>query len=144
MIPKLSVTTVWDLRGAARSNARWAGVGPARQPAGRVATRPRQHARPVLFGQHHIEANGQASDVTKRPSGGYARQSGYVTVKGSRVEIVFTSVLADPANPATYSPDHFYCTIQSAQAMSCSNTDSAGSTSNSFAVVRVGDPPRGK
>jgi hypothetical protein len=88
-----------------------------------------------------IEANGHASDVTKRPAGTYARQSGYVTVSGSKMEIVFTSVVADPA---PYSPDHFYCTIQSDQALSCSNTDVAGSNSNTFAVVRVGAPLRGK
>jgi len=141
MIPKLRVTAVWI---CAALLAATVDVPASAQSVNLQGVW--QHARVNTRGQSYsgnitIEANGQASDVTKRPSGGYARQSGYVTVKGSKVEIVFTSVLADPANPAIYSADHFYCTIQSAQAMSCSNTDIAGSTSNSFAVVRVGPPP---
>src|SRR5476651_1886590 len=122
MIPKLSVTTVWIC--AALLAATLDGPASA-QPVNLQGVW--QHARVNTRGQSYsgnitIEANGQASDVTKRPAGTYARQSGYVTVSGSKVEIVYTSVVGDPP---PYVADHFYCTIQSYRALSCGNTDAA-------------------
>jgi hypothetical protein len=89
-------------------------------------------------GNINIDGNSQASDVTRTPLGTVA-QTGYVTSSGGKVEIVFTKAVR---NGPSYNPDHFYCTVQSAQAMSCSNTDVAGSSSSTFAVLRVGQTLR--
>ena len=87
-------------------------------------------------GNINIDSAGQASDVTQVPSGGAVAQTGYVSVNGSKVEIVFTKAV--PSRGGTYNADHFFCTVQSATAMSCSNTDVAGSQSYTFALLRVG------
>jgi hypothetical protein len=89
-------------------------------------------------GNINIDAHGQASDVTKSRLGPVA-QTGYIKSADSSIEIVFTKAVRDGP---TYNPDHFYCTVQSAQAMSCSNTDVAGSSSYTFALLRVGPPGR--
>lgn len=91
-------------------------------------------------GNISINANGSATDVTHRQSGADVAQSGFVTMSGSKVEIVFDKAV--PAGPPTYNPDHFYCTIQSDRAMTCSNTDIKGTTSYQFSLVRVGNPGR--
>lgn len=87
-----------------------------------------------------IETGNQASDVTKRFSGPDVAQTGYISVNGSEVDIVFTKAI--PSGPPTYNPDHFHCTIQSDRAMSCGNVDSKGTSSYRFALVRVGEPRR--
>jgi hypothetical protein len=89
-------------------------------------------------GNINIDARGQASDVTKSRLGPVA-QTGYIKSAGNSIEIIFTKAVRDGPD---YNPDHFYCTIQSAQAMSCSNTDVAGSASYTFALLRVGQPGR--
>ncbi|MFI5002048.1 MAG: hypothetical protein ACHQK9_19375, partial [Reyranellales bacterium] len=87
-------------------------------------------------GNINIDARGQASDVTKSRLGPVA-QTGFIKSAGNSVEIIFTKAVR---NGPPYNPDHFYCTIQSAQAMSCSNTDVVGSSSSTFALLRVGKP----
>src|SRR5689334_1509282 len=87
-----------------------------------------------------IGAGGKASDVTHRPNNQTAAQSGYVTIKGNSVEIVFTEAI--PSGTLPYNPDHFRCTVQSAQLLNCANVDSAGSAGPPFPLTRVANRPR--
>ena len=90
-------------------------------------------------GNINIDASSQASDIIKSSRGTDIAQTGYVKRDGAKVEIVFTKAVRD--GPA-YNPDHFYCTVQSEVALSCSNVDNAGSSGSVFAVLRVGQAPR--
>jgi len=52
------------------------------------------------------------------------------------VEVIFTSVLNRSQLRHEYAPDHFYCTLESAQAMSCRNNDQRGTSTNAFRMSR--------
>jgi hypothetical protein len=104
-----------------------------------------QYARVNTKGESYsgnitIDARGQASDVTKSPLGRDVAQTGCVKVSGGAVDIIFTKAVR--SGPPEYNPDRFHCTVQSDQAMSCSNLDTAGSSSYTFALLRVGAPRR--
>jgi hypothetical protein len=83
-----------------------------------------------------IDSSGHASSSTLTPDRTIARQSGYIKVSGSSVEVIFRSVDNRSQLVHYYAPDHFYCTMQSGQAMSCHNNDQMGVSSNAFTMLR--------
>jgi hypothetical protein len=83
-----------------------------------------------------IDSSGHASSSTLTPDRTIARQSGRIKVSGRRVEVVFTSVNNRPQLLHYYAADHFYCTLESAQVMSCHNNDQMGVSSSAFKMSR--------
>jgi hypothetical protein len=83
-----------------------------------------------------INSSGRASSSTLTPDGDIAKQSGRIKVSGKKVEVIFTSVNNRPQLHHYYAADHFYCTLESAQAMSCHNNDQLGISSNAFGMSR--------
>jgi hypothetical protein len=83
-----------------------------------------------------IDSAGHASSSTLTPDGAVARQSGHIQISGNRVEMIFTSVNNRSRLLHYYAADHFYCTLESARALSCRNNDQKGVSSSTFAMSR--------
>ena len=83
-----------------------------------------------------IDGSGRASSSTLTPDRTTARQTGYLKVRGNKVEVIFTSVNNESQLLHFYAADHFYCTLESAQAMSCRNNDRKGTSSGGFTMSR--------
>ena len=83
-----------------------------------------------------IKSSGRASSSTLTPQGVIAKQSGHIKISGNKVEVIFTSVNNRSQLPHFYAADHFYCTLESPQAMSCHNNDQLGVSSNAFSMSR--------
>ena len=83
-----------------------------------------------------INGSGRASSSTLTPQGVIAKQSGHIKISGNKVEVIFTSVNNRSQLPHFYAADHFYCTLESPQAMSCHNNDQLGVSSNAFSMSR--------
>lgn len=93
----------------------------------------------TYYGTVVINSSLQAHDQTKSPTL-VVDQSGYVTVTGDKIEIVFTTanVVSSSNGTTGYNPDHFYCRFVSYNEMTCTNLDSAGSVSRQFPAYRLG------
>src|SRR4051794_29698463 len=83
-----------------------------------------------------INRSGRASSSTLNPDGTTAKQSGRIKVSGNKVEVIFTSVNNKSQLRNFYAADHFSCSLESSQAMSCQNNDQKGISSNAFKMSR--------
>lgn len=80
-----------------------------------------------------IDKDGQVRQRGRNPFQDYS-QCGHVVAAGGKVEIVFTSAKSTHG----YSIDHFYCTVQGENALSCFNIDGIGKEDDLFRIERVG------
>ncbi len=83
-----------------------------------------------------IDRDGQVRQRGRSPFQDYS-QCGHVVAADGKVEIVFTSVKSSHG----YSIDHFYCTVQGENALSCFNVDGIGKEHDLFRIERIGRTP---
>jgi hypothetical protein len=83
-----------------------------------------------------IDKDGEVRQRGSNPFQDYS-QCGHVVAADGKVEIVFTSVKSKHG----YSIDHFYCTVQGENALSCFNIDGIGKENDLFRIERIGRMP---